>query len=138
MARDGLLFRGVAVVHDRFRTPHRAIVLQAAWSSVLVITGTYRALFTRVIYTEWIFFGLLAVGLVVLRRRPGVERGYSVWGYPWVPVIFALSAFAIVVNQLLADPRESLVGLAIVAAGLPAYWWMVRSRKPPPMERGTA
>jgi APA family basic amino acid/polyamine antiporter len=138
MARDGLLFRGLAAVHDRFRTPHRAIVLQAAWSSVLVVTGTYRALFTRVIYTEWIFFGLLAVALIVLRRRPGVERGYSVWGYPWVPVVFALSAFAIVMNQLVADPRESLVGLSIVAAGLPAYWWMERSRRTPPIERGTA
>src|SRR3972149_2414456 len=71
MANDGLLFRWIGGVHPAFRTPHRAITLQALWSSVLVATGTYRALFTRVVYTEWIFFALLAAGLFVLRRRAG-------------------------------------------------------------------
>src|SRR6185436_2334655 len=56
MARDGVLFRWLGAVHPRFQTPHRSIVLQAVWSSALVITGTYRQLFTRVVYTEWIFF----------------------------------------------------------------------------------
>jgi len=53
MANDGVLFRWAGAVHPVYRTPHRAIVLQAVWSSVLVVTGTYRALFTRVVYTEW-------------------------------------------------------------------------------------
>ncbi|NIP79115.1 MAG: APC family permease, partial [Gemmatimonadetes bacterium] len=78
MARDGLLFRWLGEVHPRYRTPHRAIVLQAVWASVLVSTGTYRALFTRVIYTEWIFFGLMAVGLILLRRGPGPTPPYQV------------------------------------------------------------
>jgi APA family basic amino acid/polyamine antiporter len=69
MAEDHRWFAWLGAVHARFRTPHRAILLQAAWSSVLVLTGTYRALFTRVVYTEWIFFALLAAGLMAARRR---------------------------------------------------------------------
>jgi APA family basic amino acid/polyamine antiporter len=126
MARDGLLFPWIAAVHPRFRTPHRAIALQAAWACVLVGTGTYRALFTRVVYTEWIFFGLMAVGLILLRRRADVRRDYEVWGYPWVPLVFAASAFAIVANQVVAEPIESLTGLGLVLAGLPVYWFWAR------------
>ena len=70
MAEDGLLFRWMGAVHPTYRTPYVAIVAQAIWSSVLVMTGSYRALFTRVIYTEWIFFALLALGVVIMRRRP--------------------------------------------------------------------
>ncbi|GMV05533.1 MAG: amino acid permease [Gemmatimonadota bacterium] len=121
MARDGLLPAWVGAVHPRYHTPHRAIVLQAVWACVLVGTGTYRALFTRVVYTEWIFFGLMAVGLLLLRRRPDVRRDYGVWGYPWVPLAFAVSAFAIVANQVAVEPAESLVGLGLVLAGLPVY-----------------
>lgn len=121
MALDGLLFRWASVLHPRFRTPHRAILLQAAWASVLVSTGTYRTLFTRVVYTEWIFFGVMALGIFVLRRRTDLRRDYSVWGYPFTPVIFALAAFAIVANQVFAEPVQSLTGLGIVAAGLPVY-----------------
>ncbi len=126
MARDGLLFRWVAELHPRHGTPHRAIVLQAIWASVLVLTGSYRALFTRVIYTEWIFFGLMALGLLLLRRRPGLSRDYEVWGYPFVPVVFALSAFAIVGNQVASEPVESLTGLGLVLLGLPVYWIWTR------------
>jgi APA family basic amino acid/polyamine antiporter len=126
MARDGVLFRWAGAVHPRYHTPHRAIVLQALWSSVLVATGTYRVLFTRVVYTEWIFFGLMAVGLVLLRRRRDLSREYSVWGYPWVPAIFAMSAFAIVANQIASDPGESMVGLGLVLVGLPVYHFWAR------------
>jgi len=126
MSRDGLLFRGLGSVHSRFGTPSRAILLQAVWAIVLVLTGTYRVLFTRVIYTEWIFFGLMALGLMRLRKRPDVERGYSVWGYPLVPIVFAASAFAVVTNQVFSEPRESLTGLALVLAGLPVYALWVR------------
>jgi APA family basic amino acid/polyamine antiporter len=121
MARDGLVFRWLGEVHEQFRTPHRAILLQAAWAAVLIFTGTYRALFTRVVYTEWIFFGLMAVGLIRLRRRPGPEPAYRVWGYPWVPALFALAAFAIVANQIMAEPRSSLLGLSMVLVGWPVY-----------------
>jgi APA family basic amino acid/polyamine antiporter len=128
MAEDGLLFRWAGAVHPRFHTPHRAILLQAACAAALVATGTYRALFTRVIYTEWIFFGLMALGLLVLRRR-GVVAAYRAPGGAAVPALFAAASFAIVVNQVIRDPRESLIGLSIVLAGLPVYLLWNRHRR---------
>jgi len=126
MANDGLLFRWVGAVHPVFRTPHRAIALQGAWSCALVATGTYRALFTRVVYTEWIFFGLLAAGLILLRRRADYAPAYRIWGYPVLPAVFALSSWAIVVNQVVSEPRDSAIGLGLVLLGLPIYYIWLR------------
>ena len=127
MARDGFLFSWIGAVHPQYGTPHRAIVLQGIWASVLVFTGTYRQLFTRVIYTEWIFFGLMALGLIMLRRRTDLSREYEIWGYPWLPIIFALSAFGIVANQIATEPVESITGLGLVLVGWPIY--MIWARK---------
>ena len=126
MAKDGLLFRWIGEVHTTFRTPHRAIVLQAVWASFLVMTGTFRALFTRVIYTEWIFFALLAASLLLLRRRTDIEREYSAWGYPVAPVLFILMSLAIVVNQLVTNTNEATTGLSLVLVGFPVYYFWTR------------
>ncbi len=128
MARDGLLFSWLGDVHPRFRTPHLAIVLQAVWSSVLVATGTYRILFTRVVFTEWIFFGFMAVGLLLLRRRnPPARRAGTIPAF--IPVLFSLCCFAIVIHQLIFNPRQSLVGLMLVLTGLPAYYFWIKWKK---------
>jgi APA family basic amino acid/polyamine antiporter len=122
MAGDHRWLGWLGAVHKRFRTPYRAIVAQAIWTSVLVATGTYRALFTRVIYTEWAFFALMAVGLFVARRRPGYGATYRIPGYPVVPALFAVVSFAIALNRLASDPREAFIGLLLVVVGLPAYY----------------
>jgi len=122
MAREGLVFRWMGDIHPRYRTPHRAIALQAVWASVLASSGTYRQLFTRVIFTEWIFFALMAGGIFLLRRRPGYAPAYRVWGYPWVPGVFVVASAAIVVNRFVSDPADSVVGLGIVALGIPVYY----------------
>ena len=126
MADDGVLFHWAGAVHPKYRTPHVAIALQAVWSSVLVLTGTYHALFTRVVYTEWIFFALMAASLFFLRRRDDYRPAYRVWGFPVLPAIFVLSSAAIVLHQLAVEPVESLTGLALVAAGVPVYWLWTR------------
>ena len=128
MARDGLLFRTLGAVHPVFGTPHRAIALQAIWASALALTNTYGALFSRVVYTEWVFFALMAAGLMRLRGRPGYAPSYRVPGYPLVPVVFIVAAIVIAVMQMLASPRDSLVGLGIVIAGLPVYGVWSRPR----------
>jgi len=120
MAQDGLLFRWAGAIHPRFRTPHRAIVMQAIWSSVLVATGTYRSLFTRVVYTEWIFFAAMAAGIFVLRRRSDYAPRVRVPAL--VPLLFVVASLAIVANQIAAEPVQSAVGLLIVIAGLPVYF----------------
>ncbi len=121
MAQDGLLFKWLGTVHPRFQTPHRALVLQALWASILAITDTYRALFTRVIYTEWIFFALMAAGLFRLRRRPDYKPAWRIWGYPLVPAVFVAASAVIVVVQVLAEPENSAWGLGLVLLGLPVY-----------------
>jgi basic amino acid/polyamine antiporter, APA family len=126
MAQDGLLFKWLADVHPVYRTPGRAIALQAAWAVVLVMTGTYRDLFTRVIYTEWIFFGLLALGVVIMRRRPGYAPRWRMPAVPVVPVAFAVASFAIALNQIRVEPLNSLVGLLMVLVGLPVYYLWLR------------
>jgi APA family basic amino acid/polyamine antiporter len=130
MAEDGLLFTWVAAVHRRYRTPHVAIAAQAVWSSVLVLTGTYGKIVSRVVYTEWVFFGALALGTIALRRSRGYAAAFRAPGFPLGPVVFALVCLAIVVNQVASDPRESLAGLALVLAGLPVYliWRRLHAR----------
>jgi APA family basic amino acid/polyamine antiporter len=130
MAQDGLLFKWAAAVHPTYRTPARAITLQAIWAAVLVLTGTYRELFTRVIYTEWIFFALLALGVVILRRRDGYAPQWRMPGVPVIPIAFAIVSFAIAFNQIRVDPVNSAIGLMMVLIGLPVYWIWGRTAVP--------
>jgi APA family basic amino acid/polyamine antiporter len=122
MARDGLAPRWLGYVHPRFETPSHAIAAQAVWSAALAATGAYRQLFTRVIYTEWLFFALMAAGVFVLRRRPGHRPVYRMWGYPFVPIVFIVSALAIVANQFASTPLQAAWGLGLVAIGVPIYY----------------
>ena len=122
MARDGLLFTWLGDVHERFRTPHRAIALQAVWASILVATGTYETLFARVVYTEWIFFAMMAVGLVMLRARPGYAPRFLLRGSPVLPLLFAAASLVVVAIQVASAPGASLGGLLLVALGLPVYY----------------
>jgi APA family basic amino acid/polyamine antiporter len=126
MAREGLLFPWAGKIHPRFHTPHIAIVLQAAWACVLVATGTYRDLFTRVVYTEWFFFGLMTVALFRLRRRPDYQPRYKAWGYPLIPLFFLIGCIAVVGGHVAAQPRQCLEGFLFVIAGLPVYYFWAR------------
>ena len=128
MAEDGLAFRGLGAVDRRFHTPYRAIAAQAAWSCVLVATGTYRELFTRVVYTEWLFFALMAFGLIRLRRRPEYKPVWPVWGYPVVPIVFGAAALVVAATQIAADPWKAGAGLLFVVLGLPVYRLWIRRR----------
>ncbi|HZT77478.1 MAG TPA: amino acid permease [Vicinamibacterales bacterium] len=137
MAEDGLLFGWMGALHPKYRTPYVATVVQGVWSSVLVLTGTYGVIVSRVVYTEWIFFGALAVGVMRLRRSPSYAPAFRAWGFPIVPGLFALTCLAIVVNQVVSDPRESLMGLGLVLVGVPVYyvWRSIhgRDRLPQPL-----
>ena len=130
MARDGLLFKWIGAVHPTMGTPHRAIVLQAAWSCFLVLTGSYRVLFTRVVYTEWIFFALVAASLVLLRHRPTYAPRFLMWGYPVLPALFVVASVTIVVNQIVSEPVESAIGMALVLSGVPVYYLWARRPTP--------
>ena len=123
MARDGLLFRRFGHVHPRWRTPADAILLQGIWSSVLVVfIGGFSQLFTYVIFGGWIFYALAVLGVPMLRRKePALPRPFRVPGYPVLPFLFAAGAAYLVINTLVTTPRESLIGLAFIALGIPLY-----------------
>jgi APA family basic amino acid/polyamine antiporter len=130
MAKDGLFFRQLAGVHPRFQTPAVAIIAMGVWSAVLALSGTFEQLLTYVVFVGWIFYGLAGASIFIFRRHdPEAPRPYRVPGYPWTPLLFVLSAVALVVNTVAADWKDSAVGVAILALGLPAYlFW--RKRKP--------
>jgi APA family basic amino acid/polyamine antiporter len=122
MARDGLFFRRLGDVHPRFGTPAFAVLALCGWAAVLAVTGTFERLITYVIFSGWIFYALVALAVFVFRRKqPDAARPFRVPGYPWTPALFVLAALAIVVNTLVRQPVEALLGLAIVLLGVPAY-----------------
>ena len=128
MARDGVFLPAAARVHERYRTPHVAIVALAVWSSVLALSGTYEQLFTYVMFSSILLHMIGAVGLFRLRRlRPGHPRPYRVWGYPFIPALFILASGAFVLNTLIERPLESFAGLGLLALGLPVYWYTKRT-----------
>jgi len=130
MAADGLFFRWMAQVSPRFHTPVRALVAQAVIVILLIITGTFDRLVTYVVFGSWGFYALSALAVLVLRRRwPDAPRPYRAWGYPLVQILFVLFATFLVVATIVEAPADALVGLGIIALGLPFYaFWQRRVR----------
>lgn len=124
MARDGIFFRRLAEVHPRFGTPAIAVVTSSIWAALLALSGTFEQLLTYVVFAGWIFYALGAISLFIYRRtRPDAPRPFRVPGYPLTPILFVLSAVAIVVNTMVARPVQALLGLGIVLLGTPVYYF---------------
>jgi len=128
MAQEGLAFRWLSGIEPRRRTPHRALLWQAVWSCALVATGTYRELFTRVVYTEWLFFALMAAGLFRLRRRADYKPAWKMWGYPLTAAIFGVAAVIVAGISIRDQPVRAATGLLLVVLGLPVYYIWLRPR----------
>jgi APA family basic amino acid/polyamine antiporter len=123
MAEDGLFFRKFASVHPRYFTPAVALVGQALWAGLLILSGRFRQLTTYVVFASWVFYSLSALALIRLRRtRPDLDRPYMSWGYPYSQLLFVTAAIGIILNTLWVSPRESMVGLAIIFLGIPVFW----------------
>jgi basic amino acid/polyamine antiporter, APA family len=125
MARDGLFTSHASRVNPRNRAPARAIVAQAIWSGVLVLSGTLSQLVSYTGFAVVLFSGVAVSAVFVLRRRhPDLLRPFDAWGYPWAPAIFVLASSVMVVNEMWRSPLTSMWGLVVIAAGVPIYWWM--------------
>lgn len=123
MARDGYFFAALGKVHHQHRSPHVSILALSVWSALLVLSGSYEQLFTYVIFSSWILYGMSAATVFVLRRkRPDLLRPHHAIGYPVVPLLFVAGAALLVAMTLKDSPRESLMGLGLIALGLPFYW----------------
>jgi APA family basic amino acid/polyamine antiporter len=124
MARDGLFFKRMGEVNKSSRVPVWAIIFQGAWASVLALSGTFDQITTYTIFALWLFFGVTASSVFVLRRKmPDAERPYRTLGYPVVPFLFILVAAWLIINTILTSPVESAAGLALIALGLPVYFY---------------
>jgi basic amino acid/polyamine antiporter, APA family len=128
MARDGVFFERLGELHPRFGTPAFAIVAGSIWAAMLALSGTFEQLLTYVVFSGWIFYGLGAMSIFVFRRQSGPPATFRVPGYPFTPLLFVLAAAAIVLNAVFTTPTQALIGLAAVAAGVPAFLFWRRSR----------
>lgn len=127
MAKDRLFFQRVAKVHPRFRTPSFAILIQAVWSCVLALSGTFEQIITFVIFVSVIFWIAATASVFTLRRKyPDLPRPYKTWGYPVVPVLFIIASSGILLNTLIEKPTESLAGVGLTVIGIPVYYYWKR------------
>ncbi len=126
MAQENFFFKRAANVHPVFRTPYAALTLSMVWSSILVVSGTFDLLTNLVIFAGFFFYGLLAIGLMRMKRKGIITT--KVIGYPVVPVIVILFSIALIVNTVVVQPQQSLAGLILVLVGIPFYYYFKRKR----------
>lgn len=128
MAREGAFPRAFGRINDRYRTPMLALIVQGVWASVLAVSGSYQQIFTDVIFTAWIFYGLAVAAVLVSRNtQPQLELPFRVPGYPWVPLLFCTAAIGLVLSVVIRQPMGAFIGAGLVACGIPVYFFSVRS-----------
>jgi len=128
-ARQGYFFSAIGRVSPKYHTPGVSILVLSAWASLLVLSGKYDDLFNLVIFASWILYGMTAAAVLVLRKkRPDLYRPYRTFGYPYVPVLFILGASVLLFSTLFDRPRESFMGIGLILAGLPFYYYWRRRR----------
>ncbi len=124
MARDNLFFRRAGVLNAR-QVPGSALVVQAIWTTLLCLTGTYSQMLDYVVFAVLIFYVLTTIGLFVLRRtRPDADRPYRALGYPVLPALYIVLASLVAISLLIADKTrtQALSGLVLVLVGVPVYF----------------
>lgn len=140
MARENRFFSFTGKIHSKFKTPGNALVLHCVWTCLLVLSGSFDTLTDMLIFVSWIFYGMSAIGLFVLRyKMPDVERPYKVWGYPVIPLIFiAFTGFFLAVtlyNDInnYVKGRTTLInsafGLLLILPGVPLYWYFIKRKE---------
>ncbi len=127
MAQDGLFFKAAGELNTR-GVPAYGLILQGAWSILLVFSGTYIELLDYVIFAALLFYALTVSGLFVLRRtKPDEIRPYKAWGYPFLPLLYIVLCIIVMVDLLVVRPEYTWPGLIIVASGIPVfYFWRKR------------
>jgi APA family basic amino acid/polyamine antiporter len=126
MARDGLFFPAAASIHPRFGTPARAIALQALLASLLVALGSFNQIISYFIFVVVVFTALTVVGLFVLRRKSSTPPEYMTPGYPATPIIFLVFVSLLLLLLVSENPKQTSLGLSVVALGIPVYYFVFR------------
>ena len=124
MAKDRLFFRKLEDVHHKYRTPGTSIIIQGLWASLITMTGSFDQLTDMLIFVSWIFYGLGAYGVFVLRKKmPDAERPYKAFGYPVLPAFFVLFSMFFVGFSIWYNVRNAVFGLLLVIIGIPLYFY---------------
>jgi APA family basic amino acid/polyamine antiporter len=124
MSEDAPALRWLSRIHPRYRTPTTGIIALGVWSMLLVLSGSYEQLFEYSLFSSFIFHVITGLALFRLRRqRPNTPRPYRVVGYPWVPALFVVAMTGLVLNTLYERPFQSLLGVGLVALGVPVFRW---------------
>lgn len=129
MAEDGVFFKAVGKVHPKTRVPVLAIVLQGVVAIVIALSGTYEQILNYVVSVDFIFFGLTGLALFVFRRRLP-SAGFRTPLHPFSTAVFVAACWLVVFGTFMKEPKNSLIGLGIMAAGIPFWFAMKRSRNP--------
>lgn len=130
MAKDGIFFQGLARVSKSTKVPVIALVVQGVWAGILALSGTFDQLTDLAIFAFWLFYGMVTAAVFVFRfREPNAPRPYKTWGYPVVPAVFVLVTIYLIIFTIRNAPLQSLIGLTIIAAGLPVYFYFSRKNQ---------
>jgi APA family basic amino acid/polyamine antiporter len=129
MSQDGLFFKSVGRLHPRYKTPVAGLIVQAVWTAVLCVSGSYGQLLDYIVFAVLVFYILTIAGLFVLRvKKPNEPRPYKAFGYPVLPALYIVMAVWICVVLLRYKPQYTWPGLIIVLLGIPVYlFWSPRS-----------
>ncbi len=132
MAQDGLFFRGVARVTRSTQTPTVAIILQSCWTAVIALSGSYEQILNYVVSMNFIFFGLSATCLFVLRRRDAATpsaAGFRAPGHPYTTLVFIAACWLVVLDTIYKYPANTIAGLGVLLLGVPVYYAWSRAKK---------
>jgi len=133
MSQDRLFFKSVGKLHPKYKTPVAGLLVQAVWTMVLCVSGSYSQLLDYIIFAELIFYILTIASLFVLRRKwPDAERPYKALGYPVLPALYLVMAAWICIVLLRYKPQYTWPGLVLVLLGIPVYlFWSRRTAGTP-------
>jgi len=124
MAKNKLFFKQAASIHPKYKSPSNALIIQCVWACILTFTGTFNQLITYIIFASWIFYGMSAGAVIILRfKKPELKRPYKTPLYPWIPIIFILFAIFLTINTIMEAPRDAGIGTLLILAGLPFYYY---------------
>lgn len=145
MARDGVFFRSVGWLDPRSRVPTVAIALQGVWAAVIALWGRYDQILNYVVSMDAIFFGLTGAALLVLRRRESRQGASQTGmgavtmrmpGHPWTTLAFVVAFWSLALSTIIQFPGASGVGVLIMVAGVPVYWFWARHARGTGPEKG--
>lgn len=130
MGADGVFFRAAAHLHPTHRSPDVALAALALWSALLVLSGNYGQLLDYSTIGDWIGSAMVAATLFHYRRSENATAVFRAPLHPLLPLAFIAAVAFVVISSALAQPRQTLIGLAIIASGVPAYYLWRRAYRP--------